>query len=94
MCPGDPGDGLDGSKGVGLSASAHQRPEVSTPPSDGLVGDDDASLGEEILRIAEAQREAVIQLDGVTDDLGRESIAVIAERLAGHPPTLPLTGSS
>ena len=34
-------------------------------------------------------RRTVIEPHGVTDDLGRESIAVIVRRLAGHVPTVP-----
>ena len=77
-------------------ASAPERPRVDgtkppTPLSDGFVGDGDAALGEQILHIAEAEAEAVIQPDGVTDDFGRESIAVVVGRLASHPSTLPAT---
>ena len=35
-----------------------------------------------------------IEPGGVTDDLGRESIAVVVGRLAGHPSTLPATLST
>ena len=59
-----------------------RRPERATPLPNRLVGHDDAPLGEEIFRIAEAQTEPVVEPDGVTDDLGRKSIAVIAGRLA------------
>jgi hypothetical protein len=35
-----------------------QRAEAIDPPPDGFVGDDDAPLGQQILHIPEAQREA------------------------------------
>ncbi len=38
----------------------------------GLIGDDDASLGQQILCVAEAGTETEIEPDGVTDDLGWE----------------------
>ena len=40
-----------------------------TPVSDGLVRDPNASLGQEIFGVAETETEAVIQPDGVADDL-------------------------
>ena len=39
-------------------------------------------------------RRTVIEPHGVTDDLGRESIAMIAGRLARHPSTVPATFST
>ena len=65
-----------------------------TPMSDGLVRDQDAPLGQEIFGVAEAETEAVTEPDGVADDLGRESIAVVALRLVRHRPTLPGTAST
>jgi hypothetical protein len=61
-----------------------RRPERATPLPNGLVGHDNAPLGEEIFRIAEAQTEPMVEPDGVTDDLGRKSIAAIAGRLPHH----------
>src|SRR4029453_7375978 len=66
-----------------------RRPEGPTPLPNRLVGDRDAALSQQILRIVEAETKAVIEPDGVTDDLGRESIAAIAGRLARHRLTLP-----
>ena len=39
----------------------------------------------------QAETEAVIEPDSVTDDRGRKSIAVVVGCLAGHPSTLPAT---
>jgi hypothetical protein len=64
-------------------------PERQTPVPNGLVGDGDAALGQQVFCIANTQAEAVVEPDGVTDDLGRESIAVVAGRLPSHHPTLP-----
>ena len=41
-------------------------------------------MGQEIFDIAHAHTDAVRQPDGVADDLGRQSIAMVAQRVAGH----------
>ena len=59
-----------------------------------LVGDRHASLREEIFDIAEAEAEPMVEPDRVADDVGRESISVIADRLAPHRLALPLVAST
>ena len=44
--------------------------------------------------IPETERESVIQPNRVADDLRRESVAVIARRVARHRPTLPFAPQS
>ena len=44
-------------------------PELETPLPDRLVTDDDATFGEEILGIPEAEAEPMVEPDGVSDDL-------------------------
>ncbi len=56
--------------------------ELSTPLSDGLVGDDDAPLCQEIFDISEAQTEAEVEPDGLADDLRRKSVSVVAGRIS------------
>lgn len=41
-----------------------------------------------------AETKAVVEPDGVTDDLGREAVAVVAGRGARHHPTLPASAST
>ena len=41
-----------------------------------------------------AETKAVVEPDGVTDDLGQKSIAVVARRVVGHRSTLPATVST
>jgi hypothetical protein len=41
------------------------------------MADDDAALGEQILNVAEAEVESKVQPDSVSDDLGREPIAMV-----------------
>jgi hypothetical protein len=60
--------------------------ELPTPLPDGLVGDDDSSLRQELLNVSEAQAEAVVQPDGVTDDLRRKSVSAVAASIGIHQP--------
>ena len=46
----------------------------------GLVRHVEAALGQQILDVSEAQREAAVEPYGVLDDLGRESMAAIGDR--------------
>jgi hypothetical protein len=46
--------------------------ELATPLPDRFVGDDDSPLCQEVLNIAEAQAESVIQPDRLTDDQWRK----------------------
>ena len=66
-----------------LTASAPQPPRVDrteplAPLPNRLVGDRHASLREEIFSIAEAEAESMVEPDRVADDVGWESISVIA----------------
>ena len=77
------------------TAAAPQPPRVDrteplAPLPNRLVGDRHASLREEIFDIAEAEAEPMVEPDRVADGVGRESISVIAGRLAPHRLTLPL----
>src|SRR5258708_40102628 len=47
------------------------------------MADDDATLGEQILNVAEAEVEAEIQPYGMSDDLGREAVASIGRPVSG-----------
>ena len=68
---------------------------AETPLPNRLIRDGDAALSEEVLDVAEAQAESVIQPHRVTDDLGRESIAAIVGRPVAHPSSLsPLCSTS
>jgi hypothetical protein len=68
--------------------------ELPTPLPDRLVGDDDSSLRQEFLNVSEAQAEAVVQPDGVTDDLRRKPVSAVAASIGIHQPSLPGPGSS
>ena len=46
-------------------------------------------MGQEIVDSANAHTDAVRQPDGVADDRGGQSIAMVAQRVAVHRPSLP-----
>jgi hypothetical protein len=65
--------------------------EFARPPSHGFVADDDATGGQQLLHHAQIERKEEIQLDGVADDLGWESIAGVAcGSGCRHPTRLPI----
>jgi hypothetical protein len=57
--------------------------ELGAPLADGLVADDDPAFREEILNVTQAKMKAKVQPDGVSDDLGRETVAPIRRLSAG-----------
>jgi hypothetical protein len=59
-------------------------PELQALLSDRLVGHRDATLGEQVFDLAETETETVVEPHRVADDLGRESIAVVAWLSVGH----------
>jgi len=63
--------------------------EFAAPAPNRLVGDLDTALGQEQFDIAEAERERVVQPNGVRDQLGWEAVAVMGIGLASHPATMP-----
>ena len=52
--------------------------ELPAPPADLLVVDDRPAFGERFLHVAIAEREAEVQSGRVTDDRGREAMALVA----------------
>jgi hypothetical protein len=46
-------------------------------------GDDEASFGEQVLNVSEAEVETKVQPHGVSDDLGRKAVAVIGRPVSG-----------
>ena len=69
-------------------------PERLTPVPNRLLGDRDTPLSKQVLDIAETQAEPVVEPDGVTDDLGWESVSVRAGRMTPHRSTLPAVAST
>jgi hypothetical protein len=62
--------------------------ELARPAADGLVGDLDATLREQILHIPQAQGEPEVEPDGVADHLRREAVALIRD--GRHSSRLPV----
>ena len=51
--------------------------KLAAPGSNGFVGYGDSTLSEQVLDIAKAQREPMVQPNGVADDFGWESVTPI-----------------
>jgi len=58
--------------------------ELSTPLSNGLVGDYDPALCQQILNISETQVESVAKPNGMADDMRWESMSVIVGNIGCH----------
>ena len=74
--------------------STHEPASVSRTEREALqpdrfVGHREAALGQEIFDITKAHTEAVIQPDGLANDLGGKSISMVARRVALYRPSLP-----
>src|ERR671912_2295859 len=67
--------------------AGERRSELEHPAPDGLIGDFEPTLGQELLDISVAQCEPEIEPDGVSDDVGWNLVACVGDRL--HPPILP-----
>src|SRR5271169_6158586 len=68
-------------------------PEMIDPTADCLVRNDNSALREQILDVAEAQREPYIEPNRLLNDLGRETVSGAAD--FRHFPWLPcLQGAS
>src|SRR6476619_6759914 len=64
------------------------RPELGTPGPDRLVGDHHAAGEHQLLNVAQAQRETVIQPHRVPDDLDRIPVALVPRRNRHKRPIL------
>jgi hypothetical protein len=58
--------------------------ELSEPLSNGLVGDYDPALCQQILNISEAQAKSMIEPNGMADDIRWKSMSVIVGSIGGH----------
>jgi hypothetical protein len=66
--------------------SGEKRPELQNPSPHRFVGDIQPTLSEQIFDVALAEREAVIEPDGVLDDRRRK---LVAGKRDHHPPFYP-----
>ena len=67
-----------------------QRPEPQHPSSDRFIGDVQPALRKQIFDIAEAEREADVEPNGVPDDRRRKLMAGERDR---HAPSYPTTAT-
>jgi hypothetical protein len=69
-------------------------PELPIQLTDGFIGDVDAALEQELLHVAVAQREAIIEPDSMADDLTGEAVILVAFGVSGRSHTICLSGYS
>ena len=62
--------------------------ELNAPETDRFAADDDASFSEKIFNISVAQVEAIVEPDGVRNDIWRESMTLVCV----YEPILPIFG--
>jgi len=62
--------------------------ELEAPFSDGFMSEDHATHRQHFFTIAEAQGEAKVQPNTMTDDFGREAMTMI-KRIGAHPCSMP-----
>ena len=63
--------------------------ELPAPLPKLFVGHDDASFGQQVLNIPEAQAVSVVEPDGVADDFGRKTMPQVARSTSVHPGIVP-----
>ena len=68
--------------------------KLPAPLADRLIGDDDASLGQQIFDIAEAEAEEIVEPYGVADDQRRESVTPVARFRLTREANLPCSAST
>jgi hypothetical protein len=62
--------------------------EFLAPAPDSLIGDDDATLGQQQFNISQAEAEHVIQPDSMADEIGWKPMAVVGVRRRLHAASL------
>ncbi len=98
--PVDRDENLVQEPGVTQLAALASRParvlgaELGTPTPDRLIRNNHSALRQEVLDVPEAQAEAVVQPDGVADDLGWKTVSAIAGPIAANLPSLTGPASS
>jgi hypothetical protein len=58
-------------------------PKLPTPLADGFVSDVDAALAQQLLQIAIAQGETIVEPDAMADALAREAVVLVALGVSG-----------
>jgi len=60
------------------------RPKLLTPLADRFIRNGDTTFGQQLFDLTEAQREAVVQPDGMADDLRGKTVTLVAGNLVFH----------
>ncbi len=68
--------------------------KLPAPLADRFVGDDDASLSQQIFDIPETEAEPMVEPNGIADDQRRESVTTIARCRLINEKTLPCSALS
>jgi len=68
--------------------------ELDTPEADCFAGESNAAFGQEILDIPVTQIEAIVEPDGITDDVGWESVTFVCIHRLMLPVMATLLGST
>lgn len=72
-----------------LQSTSVKGSKFDTPDTDRFAGDYDPSLSEQIFYIAVTQVEAILEPDGITDDIRREPLSFVSIRLLKLPIMAP-----
>jgi hypothetical protein len=72
---------------LSIQSSSVEAAEFDAPEADRFSRHSDAPLGQQIFNVSVAQVEALVEPDGVTDDIWRESVTLVCI----HTPILPVT---
>ena len=67
-----------------FQSSRRGRAKFQAPPPDRFVGHNDTPFGQQFFHFAEAETEAMVQPHGVANDVGRETVALVANGSSLH----------
>jgi hypothetical protein len=62
---------------LSLQAASVESTELETPQANGFATDGNATFSEEIFDVAVTQFETIVEPDGIADDAGWESLALV-----------------
>ena len=75
---------ITGPTGAAAQPTRDRRTELDHPPTERLAGDFDSALERHLLHGSQAETEAEVQPDGMSDDLWRKPVALVVRGGAEH----------
>ena len=69
---------VTGASMLALQSSCEHGSKLDAPESYGFVADNDTAFGKKIFNITVAQVESILEPDGITDDIGRETVTLVS----------------